>query len=221
MMSEKTRGLVMLTIRNETEKDYRTVEILARRAFWNLYTPGCFEHYLMHVMRRHEDFVPELDLVLELDGQIIGSIMYTKAKLVDETGEEKEILTFGPLCIAPEHQRKGYGKMLMAHSFEKATEMGYDVVVIFGSPANYVSSGFQSCKKYNICFDGGKFPSAMMVNELVAGTLDGKRRFYRGSSVMTVSEEEAAAYDETFERMEKSFSPSQEAFYIMKNSFVD
>ena len=152
----------MIQIRNEEEKDYKEVEAIIRKSFYNLYVPGCVEHYLAHVMRRHEDFVPELDLVLEMDGKIIGSIMYTKAKLVDEVGEEKEILTFGPVCILPGYQRKGYGKMLLERSFEKAASMGYDVIVIFGSPGNYVGRGFKSCKKYNICMENGICPAAMM-----------------------------------------------------------
>ena len=95
-------------IRNERESDYNEVERITREAFYNLYIPGCMEHYLVRVMRGHEDFVPELDLVLELDGQVIGNIMYTKAALTDETGTKKEILTIGPVSIAPEFQRKGY-----------------------------------------------------------------------------------------------------------------
>ena len=148
----------IIKIRNEEEADYKRVEEITRIAFWNLYIPGCNEHYLVHVMRSHEDFLPELDLVIEMDHQIIGNIMYTKAKLVDEAGEEKEILTFGPVCIIPEYQRMGYGKMLIEHSFEKAIALGYDVIVIFGNPNNYVSRGFKSCKKYNISLENGTFP---------------------------------------------------------------
>lgn len=133
-------------IRNETEADYKKVEDIIRKSFYNIYVPGCTEHYLAHVIRPHEDFLPELDLVIEVDGEIIGNIMYTKAKLIDEEGHEKEILTFGPVCILPEYQRKGYGKKLMEYSFEKATALGYDMIVIFGDPANYVSRGFKSCK---------------------------------------------------------------------------
>ena len=100
----------MITIRNETQADYKQVEDMTRKAFWNLYVPGCMEHYLVHIMRDHQDFLPELDLVMELDQQIIGNMMYTKAKLIDEDGNEKSILTFGPISILPEYQRKGYGK---------------------------------------------------------------------------------------------------------------
>ena len=161
--------LAMLTIRNEMGADHKTVEDITRNAFYNLYIPGCVEHYLVHIMREHEDFIPELDFVAELDGQVIGNIMYTRAKLTDEHGMERSILTFGPLCIAPEYQRKGYGKALMEHSFRRAVELGYDVIVIFGSPINYVSSGFQSCKKFNVYLDNEKFPAAMMVKELKTG----------------------------------------------------
>ena len=211
----------MIAIRKEREADHRAVEELTRRAFYNMYIPGCVEHYLVHIMRGHEDFIPELDFVLELDGRIIGNIMYTKARLADEAGEEKEILTFGPVSVAPEHQRKGYGRMLIEHSFEKAKEMGYDVIVIFGSPANYVSRGFKSCKKYNICLEGGKFPAAMLVKELAPGALDGRRWFYYDSPVMAIREEDAQRCDDTLPAMEKKYQPSQDEFYIMSQSFLE
>ena len=110
----------MLNIRNEEPRDYGTVENITRDAFYNLYIPGCVEHYLVHTMREHDDFIQELDFVLELDGVVIGYIMYTKAALTDDDGNVKNILTFGPLCIEPEHQRRGYGKLLIQHSFEKS-----------------------------------------------------------------------------------------------------
>ena len=156
----------MILIRTEEPKDWAQVETLTRKAFYNQYMPGCMEHYLVHIMRGHPDFIPQLDLVAEIDGQIVGNIMYTKAKLVAEDGQEKEILTFGPLCVDPDHQRQGIGKALMEKSFTCAKEMGYDVIVIFGSPANYVTSGFVSCKKHNICLENGKFPATMSSDEL-------------------------------------------------------
>lgn len=211
----------MIQIRNEKEADYKAVETLTRRAFYNQYVPGCMEHYLVHIMRGHEDFIPELDFVLEEDGKIVGNIMYTKAKLVDEGGNTKEILTFGPVSVAPERQRRGYGKRLMEHSFEKAVEMGYDTIVIFGSPANYVSCGFKCCKKFNVCMENGKFPAAMMVKELVPGALDGRKWFYYDSPVMAIDEEEAKRYDDELEPMEKKHTSTQEEFYIMSQSFVE
>ena len=208
-------------IRKEEKKDWEVVERLTRQAFYNLYVPGCVEHYLVHIMREHEDFIPELDFVLELNGHVIGNIMYTKAKLVDENGIEKEILTFGPVSILPDYQRMSYGKMLMEHSFQAAMQLGYDVIVIFGSPSNYVSRGFKSCKKYGVCVENGKYPAAMMVKELCPHVLDGHKWIYHDSPVMAISEEEAERYDATLEPMEKKYLPSQDEFYIMSHSFVE
>ena len=211
----------MLNIRNERETDYKIVEDITRKAFYNVYVPGCMEHYLVHIMRGHEDFIPELDFVIEVDGQIVGNIMYTKSKLTDEGGTEKEIVTFGPVSILPKYQRKGYGKMLIEHSLKRAAELGYEAVVIMGSPANYVGSGFQCCRKYNFCVEKGKYPAAMLVKELKPGALDGKQWFYSDSPVMNVDEREAQAFDDGLEKMEKKWMPSQEAFYIMSHAFVE
>lgn len=211
----------MLTIRNETRADRQAVEAVTRRAFYNIYVPGCMEHYLVHIMRGHPDFIPALDFVAELDGQVIGNVMYTKAALTDGAGAVKDILTFGPVSIAPEHQRKGYGRQLLEHSFQRAAELGWDVIVIFGSPANYVGRGFKSCKKYNVCLEDGKFPSAMLVKELRGGTLDGRKWVYRGSPVMNIDEEEARRYDDALEPMAKEYRSSQEEFYIMSHSSVE
>ena len=208
-------------IRNEEPRDHGAVEALTRRAFYNLYVPGCVEHYLVHIMREHQDFIPELDFVLEENGRIIGNIMYTRAKLVDEAGREKEILTFGPVCVEPEYQRRGDGKALMEHSFARAAELGHDAIVIFGSPANYVSRGFQSCKKFQVSPEGGRYPAAMLVKELIPGALAGRRWIYHDSPVMAISEEEALRYDNTLPPMERCHRPSQEEFYILSHSFVE
>ncbi len=207
-------------IRNEEKADYQIVEEITRKAFWNLYIPGCNEHYLAHVMRNHEDFLTELDFVIEVDGKIIGNIMYTKTRLVDESGTEKGILTFGPVCILPEYQRKGFGKKLMEFSFERAVSLGYDLIVIFGNPYNYVSRGFKSCKKYNICLEDGTFPSAMMVKELRPVDLDGKKWIYHQSPVFDIDEQEAERFDSGLELLEKKFQPSQEEFYIHSHSVM-
>ena len=209
-----------ITIRNERPEDHRAVEQLTREAFYNIYIPGCIEHYLVHIMRGHRDFIPELDFVLEKDGRIIGNIMYTKATLTDESGAVKEILTFGPVCVHPDFQRRGYGKMLIERSFQTARGMGYDTVVIFGSPDNYVGRGFKSCKRYNVCLPGGRFPSAMLVKELVPGALDGRKWFYADSPVMAVDEAAARAYDDSLPPMEKKVLPCQESFYIMSHSAI-
>lgn len=83
----------------------------------------------------------------------------------------------------------------------------------------YVSD--QKCKKYNVCVEGGKYPAAMLVKELKPGALDGRKWQYSDSPVMNVDEKKAAAYDDSLEKMEKKWMPSQEAFYIMSHSFVE
>lgn len=209
-----------IVIRNEIETDYKKVEDITRKAFYNIYVQGCMEHYLVHVMRSHEDFLPELDFVIEVDGQVVGNIMYTKNKLIDESGYEKEILTFGPVSILPEYQRRGYGKKLMEYSFEKAAELGYDAIVIFGDPANYVGRGFKSCKRYHVCLEGEIYPAAMMVKELKPGVLDGRKWVYHQSPVFEIDEQEAQRFDEGLEKLEKKILPCQEAFYILSNSTI-
>ena len=212
-----------LTIRLETEKDYRAVEELTREAFWNIYKPGADEHYYVHMMRSHPDFIPELAFVLEKDGQIIGNIMYTKAWLRDENGCLKEILSFGPLCVAPACQRRKFGKRLMEHSFCVAKKMGYDAIVIFGNPGNYVSSGFVSCKKKQVSFAvDGNFPTALLVLELVPNALDGKKWIYLPSTAADCCEDVAAvaAFDAGFPPKEKAWTPLQEEFYIYSHSSV-
>lgn len=209
-------------IRLETEKDYREVENLAREAFWNLSVPGCDEHYFIHVMRKHKDFIPELSHVVETDGRIIGCIMYTKAELADENGNIKPIVTMGPLCIHPDFQRMGYGKALLEHTFEIVKEMGYDVVINFGNPDNYVARGYKSCKKYNVCFEGDIFPAPLLVKVLSDDALDGRKWFYRPSNIDEPCKdtEAVAEFDKQFPQKVKAWQPSQEEFYIHSHSII-
>ena len=212
-----------MTIRLETEKDYRAVEELTREAFWNVYKPGADEHYYVNQMRNHPDFIPELAFVLEKEDKIIGSIMYTKAWLEDERGERKEILSFGPICVSPVYQRQGLGKLLIEHSFDEARKLGYDVNIIFGNPGNYVSRGFVSCKRKNVSFVAdGNFPTALLVCELVPDALDGRRWMYIPSTAADCCEDTAAveAFDRSFPPKEKKWIPSQEEFYIYSHSSV-
>ena len=212
-----------IIIRRETPADYPAVENLTREAFWNVYKPGADEHYFVHMMRFHPDFIPELAFVLEKGGEIVGSIMYTKAWLEDTQGNRKEILSFGPLCVAPKYQRKKLGKILIEHSFEAARKMGYDVNINFGNPGNYVSRGFVSCKKKDVSFVvPGNFPTALLVAELVPGALDGKSWMYIPSTAADCCEDTAAveAFDAAVPPKEKAWQPSQEEFYIYSQSSV-
>ncbi len=207
-----------ITIENERPEDFRIVEELTKHAFWNLNVPGCTEHYIAHILRSHADFVPELDYVLKLDGQIIANIMYTKSRLADENGGEKAVLTFGPLSVLPEYQRQGYGKRLLEYSLEKAKALGYEAVVIFGNPENYVTSGFKSCKKYNVAISEGVYPVPLLVKELHEGALAGKCWIYRESAAYDFDPNAAEEFDKDFPQMEREYRPSQELFYIYSNS---
>ena len=219
----RRKNMNSMIIRRETEKDYRAVEELTREAFWNVYKPGADEHYFVHQMRSHPDFLPELAFVAEVDGRIVGSIMYTKAWLEDEEGKRKEILSFGPLCVAVEFQRQKIGKRLIERSFEEGRRLGYDVNINFGNPGNYVSSGFVSCKKKNVCFAvDGNYPTALLVRELVPGVLDGRKWMYIPSTAADCCDdiEAVEAFDATFPPREKKWMPSQEEFYIYSHSSV-
>ena len=212
-----------LTIRLEAEKDYRAVEELTREAFWNVYKPGADEHYYVHQMRSHPDFIPELAFVLEEDGELVGSIMYTKAWLEDESGARKEIVSFGPISVAPDRQRQKLGKLLIEHSFAVARELGYDVNIIFGNPGNYVSRGFVSCRRKNVSFMvNGNFPTALLVAELVPNALDGRKWMYIPSTAADCCEDIAAVevFDAGFPPKEKAWMPSQEEFYIYSHSSI-
>jgi len=211
----------MPIIRNERTEDYRIVEELTKIAFWNLNIPGCDEHYLAHIMRSHSDFISELDLVIEENNCIIGNVMYVKSKLIDEKGNEKKILTFGPLSISPEYQRHGYGKQLLEYSFHKAVKLGFDTIVIFGNPENYVSRGFKNCKKYNVGIDIDVFPVPLLVKELKEGVLQGKSWIFKESSAYEFGKKEAEKFDKTFDTLNKEYKASQELFYIYSNSKIN
>ena len=209
-------------IRPEQRSDYRAVEELTREAFWNEYKPGCDEHYYIHVMRDHPDFIPELAFVMTHGGRIAANIMYLRSWLEDENGIRKETLSFGPISVHPAYQRRGLGKRIMAHSFAAARAMGYDVVVIFGNPENYVTSGFRSSKHFNVCLEGDVFPTALLVRELTEGALDGRRYIYRESDCFAPLEDRAAfeAFEATFPPKEAGWQPSQEKFWIYSHSTI-
>jgi len=209
-----------IIIRNETENDYRVVEELTREAFWNLYFPGCVEHYLVHNMRNHPDFLKELNFVAEYDGKIVGNIMYTKAWLIDELGKEIDIVSFGPLSVLPEYQRKGIGSALINHSKNIAMANGVKAIVILGDPHNYCKHGFKSSKDMNISDINGNYPYGMLALVLDEKALAGHIWKYRYSAVFDIDEKDADAYDHSFEKKEKGYRYSQEIFSIAFRSYL-
>ncbi len=209
-----------MIIRNEKQGDYRAVEELTRDAFWNVQVPGCSEHYLVNQMRAHEDFLPELSFVLEQDGKILANVMYTKTKLIDENKLEKDILTFGPFSVHPSCQRKGYGRKILEHSFEKALQLGFDTVVILGAPHNYFCYGFKNAIRYNLSLPDGSIPTGLLVKELVPNVLSCKKWTFYESSAFNFDEGKLEEFDSTFKPLKKEYQPSQELFYTFIRSFV-
>ncbi len=202
-----------LTLRLETSKDYSAVEYLTREAFWNLYFPGCNEHYLVHVLRSADVFVPELDFVASVDGKIVGNIMYATSNVISDDGEKHEVLTFGPVCVLPEYQRKGIGAALINHTKNIATEMGYKAIFIYGDPEIYRHVGFVPAQHYQIRTKDNMYADALQAYELQADALSGIKGRFVEDDIYEISEEAAAEFDKRFPEKEKiSGTDSQKRF---------
>jgi len=136
-----------INIRLEKPEDYREVENLTREAFWNVYRPGCLEHYVLNQYRNNPDFIPELDYVMELDGHIMGHVMFSRAELVPDNGEHVPSWTFGPISIHPDYKRKGYGLRLLNYALERARAMGVGFLCMEGNIDFYRHAGFDLASK--------------------------------------------------------------------------
>lgn len=193
------------SIRVEEERDYSTVESLVRQAFWNVYRPGCTEHYVLHHLRNCPDFIPELAFVMEADGKIIGQNVFVKAQITKSNGTAFPILTMGPICIANEYKRKGYGKILLDYSLEKAKALGYGAVCFEGNIDFYGKSGFDYASKFGIKYHGlpeGMAADFFLCKELKSGYLDGITGVYATPEPYFVAEENP----EDFEKFEREFN---------------
>ena len=193
------------SIRVEEERDYSTVESLVRQAFWNVYRPGCTEHYVLHHLRNCPDFIPELAFVMEADGKIIGQNVFVKAEITKSNGTAFPILTMGPICIANEYKRKGYGKILLDYSLEKAKALGYGAVCFEGNIDFYGKSGFDYASKFGIKYHGlpeGMAADFFLCKELKLGYLDVITGVYATPAPYFVAEENP----EDFEKFEQEFN---------------
>lgn len=188
-----------LKLRLETPQDYRAVEELTRDAFWGTFQPTCEEHYLVHLLRDIPAFVPELDYVAQLDGQLVGNIMYSKAKVTAADGKEHQVLTFGPLSVPRAHWRSGIGGTLLTHTMDEARRLGYAAIIIFGHPSYYTRHGFKPAREYGITAPGGASPDALMALPLYEGALAGITGvFHEDAAFALVTPEAAAAFDKGF-----------------------
>lgn len=199
-------------IRLERKEEYREVENLVREAFWNVYRPGCLEHYVLHKLRNDKDFVLQLDFVLEKDGVIIGQNVFLRASIKADDGREIPIMTMGPICIAPKFKRQGYGKILLDYSLAKAAEIGAGAVCFEGNIDFYGKSGFVYASEKGIRYHGlpeGADASFFLCKELKSGYLDGITGEYATPKGYFVDEQEAEEFDKTFPHKEKLKLPGQ------------
>ena len=205
-----------LRIRNEIEDDYRTVEGLVREAFWNLYVPGCSEHFVLHNLRRSSDFIPELDFIAEKEGRIVGQIAYSRGTIKDDKeGPEKKVVCFGPVSVLPALQGQGIGGALIVHSINVARTTGYPAICIYGDPRYYSRFGFRCGEKYDIKTADDKFAVALQVLELKQGALSNLAGRFIESAAFEADTNEFAEYDSTFPYKEKAETDSQREFRIL------
>ncbi|HOH46957.1 MAG TPA: N-acetyltransferase [Candidatus Cloacimonadota bacterium] len=210
-----------MEIRLETPADYYAVESLTREAFWNLHVPGCDEHLLVNLLRENEIFLPKLDFVALLDEEesgeaaIVGNIMYAKAILRDLSGQDCEVISFGPVSVLPCHQGKGIGSALIRHSLEQARLQGHQAVLIYGDPAYYGRFGFRPGEELGISGEEGYYNPALQYLELVPGYLPRSGSYFILDPVYQLDEAAVAVFDRRFPGKVKEYRPSQDHFREM------
>ena len=209
-----------INVRLETEDDYFKVEELTREAFWNLYAPGCDEHYVCHILRDHKDFIKELDYVAEVDGNVVGSIMYTDSYLISDELEKVKIVSFGPLCVRPDYQRKGIGTALIEKTKSLVEKRNIPAIAIYGDPHNYCKHGFKNGIDYKVSNMDGEYPLGLLVLELQPGFFGTKKWKLKQSDVFNVDNEKVIEFDKKFEKKEKKTQYSQELFRMQMRSFL-
>ena len=199
-------------IRSEKQEDYREVENLVRESFWNVYRPGCSEHYVIHVLRDDPAFVKELDFVMEQDGRIIGQNMFMKTVINADDGRTIDVLTMGPIGIIPELKRKGYGKAILDFSLVKAAELGYGAVLFEGNILFYGKSGFDYASRFGIRYHDlpeDADASFFLCKELIPGYLDGITGVYQTPQGYYVDDADVEEFDRSFPPKEKLKLPGQ------------
>lgn len=201
-----------LIIRLETEKDYRAAENLAREAFWNVYRPGCAEHYVLHVLRNDPTFVPELDFVMELNGRLIGQVIFMHAEIIADDGRTIPVMTFGPISIHPDVQGRGYGRILLDYALTKAAELGAGAVCMEGKIGFYGKCGFvvASTRKIHYYAESreAEVPYFLM-RELKEGYLEGISGVYHTPKGYFVKDADVEVFDRDFPKKQKLKLPGQ------------
>ncbi len=201
-----------IVIRRETPEDHRAVEEMIRESFWNVYRPGCSEHYVMHVLRDDPAFIGELDLVMEEDGRLIGQNMFMRTVIDADDGRTVPVLTMGPICVRQELKRMGFGKILLDDSLEKAAALGYGAVLFEGNIGFYGKCGFTYAREFGIRYHDlpeGADDSFFLARELIPGYLAGITGVYRTPEGYYVDDAEVDAFDRGFPPRRKLKLPGQ------------
>ena len=202
-----------ILLRLERPSDYYETENITREAFWNHYVPGCDEHYLLHVMRNCQAFLPELDVVAVHDGKIVGNIIYVKSVIKADDGNEYEVLELGPISVLPEYQRKGIGGQMIAYTKALAREMGFRAILLCGDPVYYSRQGFVSAEALGIRTAENMYIAALHVCELYENALSGIKGRYFEDKIYSIDASAAAEYDKNFPKKETvTGTPSQKRF---------
>ena len=200
------------TIRLEKKEEHRKVENLVREAFWNVYRPGCSEHFVIHMLRDDPAFVKELDFVMEKGGWLIGQNMFMRTIINADDSRVIPVLTMGPIGITPELKRQGYGKKLLDYSLEKAAAMGFGAVLFEGSIGFYGKSGFDYARNFGIRYHDlpeGADDSFFLCKELVPGYLDGITGVYQTPKGYYVDDADVEEFYKAFPYKEKLRLPGQ------------
>ena len=200
------------TIRLERPEEYRTVENLVRESFWNVYRPGASEHYVLHVLRDDPAFVRELDFVMERGGAIIGQNMFMRTHIDADDGRKIDVLTMGPICVAPALKRRGFGKRLLDFSLERAAALGFGAVLFEGNIAFYGNSGFDYACSFGIRYHDlpeDADSSFFLCRELIPGHLDGITGVYQTPRGYFVDDADVDAFDRGFPPKQKLWLPGQ------------
>jgi predicted N-acetyltransferase YhbS len=198
-----------IVIREERSEDFWDTEYVTQKAFWNLHSPGCKEHLLVHELRSDAAYVPEISRVAEKDGKIVGTIMYSRAKVVD--GDlTHAVLTFGPLCVEPSLQKTGIGGLLLETTMQLARDAGYKAIIIFGEPGYYPKYGFVTCDHFGITTSSGENFDAFMGIELIPGGMDNVHgKFYEAELFEDLPDEQVDQFSEKFPPLQKLRLPGQ------------
>jgi len=199
-------------IRLERKEEQRETENLVREAFWNVYKPGCSEHYVLHVLRDDPAFIPELNYVMEEEGRLIGQNMFMRTIIECDDGRTVPVLTMGPIGITPELKRKGYGKAILDYTLEKAKEMGFGAVLFEGNILFYGKSGFTYAREFGIRYHDlpeGADDSFFLCKELIPGYLEEVTGVYQTPKGYYVKDEEVEEFDKQFPAKEKLKLPGQ------------